>query len=104
MKSDPLVVNIPHRLTRDQVRGRLQGGVSQFRSQFGDKAGNVSDTWAGDHCDFKLAAMGQTVTGRVDVLDDSVRLEVDLPWILAAFASKIRTGIEQQGRKLLEHK
>jgi hypothetical protein len=100
----PLVVSIPHRQPRDQVRSKLQSGLGQIRSQFGAATGEMTDTWTGDHCDFKLLAMGQTVNGRLDVQDDCVRLEVDLPWILAAFASKIRAGIEQQGLKLLEKK
>lgn len=102
--AQPLVVNIPHRLTRDNVRTRLQSGMSQIRTQFGQNVGQIEDKWAGDHCDFRLAAMGQTVNGRLDIADNSVRLEIDLPWILAAFASKIRAGIEQQGHKLLEQK
>jgi hypothetical protein len=44
------------------------------------------------------------VSGRVDVLEDSVRLELDLPWILASIAEKLRGRIRSAATLLLEKK
>jgi hypothetical protein len=62
----------------------------------------VDETWTGNHMDLKLTAMGQQVSGRIDVEAQSVRLEVDLPWILAMLADKFRPQVEQEARKMLE--
>ena len=97
-------VKIPHRLPRAEARERLQSGVSRLKAQYGTQVAQVDDRWTGDRMDFKVTAMGQSITGRLDVEADDVRVEVDLPWFLAMFGDRIRTEVEQQGRKLLEKK
>ena len=97
-------VSIPHRLGRAEAKSRLQGGAERLRSQFGGQAAQVQETWQGDHAEFRFAAMGQAITGRMDVLDDAIKLSVDLPCVLAMIADKIKGRVEQEGRKLLEKK
>src|SRR4051794_37747866 len=99
-----ITVNIPHRLTQDEARTRLQNGIADLRTQHAGKIANVQDTWTGNHMDLKLGAMGQTTTGRIDVEQHSVCVEVDLPWLLAMLADRIKPQIEQEGRKMLEKK
>src|SRR4051794_23119053 len=95
-------VSIPHQLGRATAKARLQQGAERLRTQFGGQAAQVEETWTGDRCDFKFSAMGQSITGRMDVQDAAIKLSVDLPWMLAMIADKIRGRIEQEGRKLLE--
>ena len=44
------------------------------------------------------------MTGRLDVLPHAVKLEVELPWLLAAFANQFRPQVEREGRRMLEKK
>jgi hypothetical protein len=104
MQNKTIDVSIPHRLTRDEARSRIQGGAARLRSQFGGQVAQVEETWKDYHADFKFAAMGQSITGRMDVEEHAVKLSVDLPWMLALIAEKIRGKVEQEGRKLLEKK
>jgi hypothetical protein len=53
---------------------------------------------------FEGSALGQKITGRFDVKNDSVQVELDLPEILAAIADVIRQKLQTEGRKLLERK
>jgi hypothetical protein len=48
--------------------------------------------------------MGQVASGSIDVAADHVRLEINLPWLLAKFAEKIVPTIRTQGTLLLEKK
>ncbi len=48
--------------------------------------------------------MGQGATGIIDVGEESVRLEVTLPWLLAKFAAAAQKVIGQKGTLLLEKK
>ena len=102
--SKAITVSIPHRLTADEARARLQKGVSDLRTQFAGKVARVEERWTGNHADFQVSVMGQTVAGRIDIEEHVARLEVDLPWLLAALAEKIAPAIKQQGSKLLEQK
>ena len=99
-----ITVNIPHKLGQEQARERLKTGLSDLRTKYAANVSNFEETWAGDQMSFKLTAMGQSLTGRMDVLADSVKLAIDLPWLLAAFAEKLRPNIEREGRKMLEQK
>ena len=100
----PLVVEIPHQFTRQEAKRRIQDGLGQIRSQLASFATSVEDSWDGDRMDFRVAAVGQTVTGRIEVLDQSVRVEIELPWVLSMLAKKIQGRIQQQAMLLLEKK
>jgi len=102
--SKTLSISIPHRLTQDEARTRIQKGVAELREKHAKQLGNVTEAWEGNHCEFALSVMGQSIKGRADVLSDAVKLEVDLPWLVAAFAEKFRPTIEAEGRKMLEKK
>jgi hypothetical protein len=100
----PLIVSIPHNLGKAEATRRLQGGMSSVKSQFGDKVASIDETWRGDRMDFRVGAMGQTVNGHLEVMEEQVRVEVQLPWILAMIAEKAKTFIQKQGTLLLEKK
>ena len=102
--SKPLIVSIPHSLGKEEARRRLQAGVGELHGQFDGKLSHIEDTWTGDHLDFRLTALGQSLTGGIDVMDDSVRLEVQLPWVLSLVAEKAKSLIRQQGMLMLEKK
>jgi len=46
--------------------------------------------------------LGQSTTGTVDVAEDHVRLEVQLPWLLSMLANKAKVLVEKQGKLMLE--
>lgn len=102
--SKPVVVTIPHQLGRQGAKNRLTTGLADARTQLSGKFASIEETWTDDRLDFRLVAMGQTVAGRIDVYEDSVRVEVDLPWMLAALANKVTGRIEKQGALMLEKK
>ncbi|EWY40441.1 polyhydroxyalkanoic acid synthase [Skermanella stibiiresistens SB22] len=97
----PVVVTIPHQLGREEARRRLQDGMGQVRSQLSGVGATVEDHWSDNQMAFDVAVLAQTISGRVDVMDDMVRLEVDLPWVLAMIAEKITGRIAKQGTLLL---
>ena len=98
----PIVVTIPHRLGKDEAKRRLQSGLSNVRSHVSDSFVTLKDAWAGDHLDFQASLLGQSTTGSVDVADDHVRLEVQLPWVLAMVANKAKALVKRQGQLMLD--
>lgn len=63
--------------------------------------------WAlrkGDRLHFEGGALGQRISGRLDVLADSVQIQVDLPELLAAIADRIVGKLKQGTQKLLGEK
>ncbi|HEX2653334.1 MAG TPA: polyhydroxyalkanoic acid system family protein [Xanthobacteraceae bacterium] len=100
----PLIISIPHRLSKGEAVRQLQSGLAGIGSSFGNIISITQQTWAGDHLDFSVAVLGQTATGTIDVADDHVRLEVMLPWLIAQIASRFQPMIERQGTLMLEKK
>ena len=69
-----------------------------------DHAGKFSKlehNWKDNHLDFDLGILGQSVSGAVDVNPSDVVVNITLPWMLAAFADKIKPQIKAQADKLL---
>ena len=64
----------------------------------------LENHWTGNHLDFRISAIGQTVTGKIDVAEDHVMLAVELPWMLAMLAQKAQGLIQSKGQLLLEKK
>lgn len=103
--SKPLLVVIPHQLGREEARRRLVEGVEQARAMLDRGKMSVADAaWTGDHLTFAVGAMGQRVAGTIDVEQDAVRLEMQLPWLLALFAEKVQGAIRKEGTLLLTKK
>lgn len=102
--SKPLVVVIPHELGQAGARRRLETGVEGAKSKFASYISAIDSSWTGDHLDLVVKAVGQTITAGLDVAEDTVRVEVQLPWMLALIAEKAKSLIQKEGTLLLEKK
>jgi hypothetical protein len=102
--SKPLVVTIPHRLGRDEALRRLKSGLRNAQEKFGQFFTLQEEIWTDNRLQFRVTALAQTASGTIDVLDDHVRLEVVLPWLLAKVAETIQPLIRKEGTLLLEKK
>ena len=86
------------------VRIVIDQGFASFSQHMGAVAGVLSKDWAGDRLSFALSALGQQITGTIDVEDAAVRLEVLLPNLLAMMADKVKGRLKKEGQLLLEKK
>jgi Putative polyhydroxyalkanoic acid system protein (PHA_gran_rgn) len=100
----PVVVSIPHRLGREEAARRLKSGLERARTTFGSQFAVLQETWAGDHLDLRIAILGHATGGTIDVADDHVRIEIELPWLLGMVADKAKSLIQKQGQLMLEKK
>jgi hypothetical protein len=102
--SKPVVVTVPHRLGREEAVRRLKSGFERAGAQFGGFLNISQQDWQGDRLTFNASALGQQAAGTVDVMEDSVRIEVTLPWLLARIAEKLAPAIRRESALMLEHK
>jgi putative polyhydroxyalkanoate system protein len=101
--SRAVTVTIPHELGREEARKRIEAGFGDLSRHLGG-LGAVTRNWDGDRLSFAFAAMGQAVSGYVDVADRAIRLEVLLPNLLAMMAGKLKGRLQKEGQLLLEKK
>jgi hypothetical protein len=62
------------------------------------------ETWVGDSLTFRISALGQAASGVIDVREDHVLMEVQLPWLLHQIAQKAQGLIRKRGQLLLDKK
>lgn len=99
--SQPIEVDLPHTLGREEARRRIANNVHQLKDHIPGGA-QVQSGWAGDQLNLDVAAMGQQVTATIDVEDSKLRLKVLLPGMLGMFAGPIQAMLRKKGGKLLE--
>jgi hypothetical protein len=98
--SKSIVVTIPHDLGAAEARRRIAEGLGPLQQSFAGKL--TSDVqWSGDHADIKIGALGQKVTAQLDIEASQVRVEVQLPFLLAALASRIQPYLQKSGSDML---
>ena len=102
--SKPITVSIPHQLGRQEARRRIEEGFARLGEQLGGGLGQVHKSWVGDQMQFAAKVMGQAITGRLDVLDQAVTIQVELPSLLAMVAGKIKGRLQREGQLLLENR
>ena len=100
----PLVVTIPHQLSRAEAKARIQSGLGQVRQQLSPFVGSIKERWTEDRMEFRLTPLGQNVSGRIDVMEEAVQVEVELPWMLRLIAEKLQRRIGKEGKLMLEPK
>jgi hypothetical protein len=102
--SAPLLVSIPHRLGKDEAVRRLKSGLANARTNYSSIISVDEEVWTGDRLVLRVRALGQSASGIIDVLDDCVRLEVTLPWLLARFTERVVPTIRKEATLMLEKK
>ena len=95
-------VAVPHSLGREEVRRRLKGRVHELADVMPGGMAEVSSHWpTEDRMALTVAAMGQTVTGKIEIDDAVVTVDVALPLALSFVEPMIRKAVESKGQKLL---
>lgn len=102
--ANPLVITVSHQLGREEARSRLRDNTDWIHAQLTPYTNAVDSRWTDDRMDFRVAAMGQTVTGELEVLDDAVRVEIQLPRMLSWLGRLIGDRVREQGRLMLSRK
>jgi hypothetical protein len=101
--SAPLVVSIPHRLGKEEAVRRLKNGLTRAATSVPVLKVD-EERWDGDEMIFRVRALGQAASGRINVGEDQVRVEVVLPWLLQRFAQAAQAAIRNRGQLLLTKK
>ena len=99
--TQPIDIDLPHNLGKDEARRRIANNIHKLQEHLPGGA-SVQSGWSGDQLNLDVAAMGQSVTATIDVLEDKVHLKVLLPGMLGMFGSLIQGALQSKGHVLLE--
>lgn len=98
--SQPVQVDLPHKLGKEEARRRLADNIHKLESQIPGGA-TVQSGWAGDQLNLSVTAMGQAVNAQLTVEETRVRCLLELPGMLAMFAAPIQAALKAKGSELL---
>src|SRR5215471_18234432 len=101
--TEPIVITIAHKLGKEEALRRIRPALAKACETF-PLLKAEQETWSDDRMDFRVRALGQLVAGNLTVGEDTVRLEVTLPWLLHKFATAVQKTVNSRGRILLEKK
>ena len=99
--TQPIDVDLPHSLGKDEARRRIANNIHKLQEHIPGGA-HVQSGWAGDQLNLDVAAMGQSVTATIDVMETKVHLKVLLPGMLGMFSGVIQAALQKKGGVLLE--
>jgi len=99
--TQPIEVDLPHKLGKDEARRRIANNVHKLGEHIPGGA-QVQSGWVGDQLNLDLSAMGQTLTATINVEESHVKLRVLLPGMLGMFAGPMQALLHKTGSVLLE--
>lgn len=96
-------VSLPHSLGREEVRRRMHAHGHEIANYFPPGMAEVETSWPHeDRMSLLITAAGQRIEGGIDVMEDAVVIELDLPAILGFLRGTLERAVRKHGGKLLE--
>ncbi|MEM7666069.1 MAG: polyhydroxyalkanoic acid system family protein [Pseudomonadota bacterium] len=96
-------VSLPHKLGREEVRRRMHKHGHEIADYFPPGMAQVETNWADeDNMTLLITAAGQRIEGVIEVHDEHVIIEMDLPAILSFLGGTLERAVRKHGGRLLE--
>jgi hypothetical protein len=102
--SESVTVIVAHRLGRAEAVRRIKEGFPRGEGHLGPIIAMEQAAWEGDTLRFRMRAFGHTASGRIEVFEDTLRIDVSLPWLLAKLAKRLLPILRNEATQLLEKK
>lgn len=99
--SNAITVTVPHNLGVDAAKARIAEQLTRMQRDYVDKVAHSEVAWAGDVATVRVTALGQAATAQITVLKDLLRIDVQLPWLLAALSGKVQQVIARNADEAL---
>ncbi len=102
--SDTLTVMVGHRLGKDEAVRRAKESFARTGGHLGPMIAMEQESWEGDTLRFRMRALGHTAAASIEVLEDALRIDVSLPWLLAQAAKRLIPILRKEATLLLERR
>jgi hypothetical protein len=97
----PIVAVIPHRHGKAEAARRIKAAIEAARTHYAARLKVAEEHWDEDRLSFRVALLGQPVTGTIEIGEDSARAEVKLSWYLGHMVKPAEAFLQQEGARLL---
>ena len=95
-------VTLPHSLGKEEVRRRMHKHAGEIGSFFPAGLARVTTDWPHeDRMTITAEVMGQSIPGGVEIRDNDVVIEMDLPLLLSVMKGPLEAAVKKEGGRLL---
>lgn len=94
-------LEIPHSLTADDAKSRLERFVESLQAKFQDKVSDLNQTWNGNTLGFGFKTFGIKIAGSITAQENKLDVDGDIPFTAMMFKGKIESEIREQLGRLM---
>jgi hypothetical protein len=99
---DPIItVTLPHAHGKAEATRRIKAAIVDACARYPAELKLAEEHWQGERLQFRVAALGQPITGTIEVGDDSVRAEVKLTWLMGHWVQPAEALLRREGERAL---
>jgi hypothetical protein len=94
-------VSIPHDLGKEEAKRRIQNGLPKLQQHI-PGGGTMDAEWPADYgLALVIGAMGQKIPVRLDIEDDVINGDVEVPLFLKMMSGQIAEFVKTSAEKML---
>ena len=94
-------MEVPHELSADEGRSRLERFIESLQSRFQDKVSDLEQSWNDNTLSFAFKTFGFKIAGAIASLDKKLAVTGDIPFAALMFKGKIESEIREQLSRLM---
>jgi hypothetical protein len=96
-----LNISIPHELSKEEALSRIKNLLTNLKKEQAQVISNVHEKWEGEKGKFQFSAKGFDLAGLIQVNENSVDIDAELPFALSFFKGMIKNVIQDRANSLL---
>jgi hypothetical protein len=94
-------INISHDFPIQEVLERIKKMILEYKIQYSNDIKNLNEDWTSNSANFHFKYNNFFISGTLKVNEESVKVNLALPFFLRLFGSQIRSTIEQKINTIL---
>ena len=99
--ANKIIVTLAHQHGLDGAKKRVRERLEKLQRDYMGKIAHSEISWSGDVADIRLKALGYAISAQILIMEESLRIEAQLPWLLMALSSKAQALITQNAQEAL---
>jgi hypothetical protein len=92
---------IPHTLSADEAKSRLERMIESLQAKFQDKVSDMEQGWNGNKLSFGFKTFGFKISGVVESLEQKLDVTGEIPFTAMMFKGKIEGEVKDQLARLM---
>ena len=94
-------IRVAHNLPIEEVKNRLKNLEEVLRKDYGNYIKSATVEFLEDKVNFNANISGFNIKGLINILQDAVIVDLDIPLMLKGFSGTIKETIKEELSKLL---